>query len=1524
MDTWEVLDRFGFALFQYFAAVVWQSAILFAAVGLLAMALRRHAPRLRQALWMGALLLTPLLPLLSSLLSASGAPQARVALLPAYEAREPRETPVAVISPSALPLALDPTDLTDLTDLAVSHDLSDQSDWSAPAPRAITGLPTPSTPSTGSTGSTGSTAAPPASAPAASAAVASHESGYPWALALLAYTAGLAAFLAWTLLGHWRIHRWIRRGSASHAVRGTGFAPETTAQATASLHALGSGATPVPVSAKQALLLSEHVAEAATALGLRRVPRAVLSDDIPGPLTAGLFRPTILLPTSLLASLSPDDLRAIALHETAHVKHHDPLLFAVAALLRAVFFFHPLLWLASRQISQLAEHAADDAVLAATGEPLHYAKLLTTLAEQLPAHTPLTHSAAGVLLSRSAFLRRIEIILSEKRRLRRLTRLALATVLLVFAASLLAVLAVPLSAQEEGMEEQAEELDLGGPVEAIAEEPESVVAPTVVPEAEAAPAADPAPDAGDGRAWAHLLEVLTRVRPADPVLDPVAAISKEWGAVDPRVKPRFLSEFIYGRGWLWQDPPPEFPDTLEIVHLAVSDPDLEIRNAGLELIDNVYLRDFTGNPESYEDWYEATRDRPYREVIVESAQALAQEAVSADSFGREMIAQRLSSLMYLRSGPLWDEMQPQLRQALLKAGLPEILVGWLNLPETSELVREYIWIALRDMHPEDEFLAAHIYPLVIPDWSPDWPLASDVERELSERATMLLQGYPAWGFRLAMDFAPYITDTERVRAWADLMERFRAQGIPALLALSTKEYALDAEAANAISDALSNLTDVPYDPSHDAAWWARWWETNQYKYPEDVRNQAPPKLPDALPATAAPAPEAMPSGEPGAEHLSLNKEELVQELYTRYSELTQIEAKMYLDAAGNVIGVTADNIGQAPLAQKLGLQDGDVLQSVNGEQIDSEQKILELVQKYANASSFTIHILRNGQPKIFTYTWNGSPDEGSPGDAITDPRESAATLSPLDAPAVESAGLDAETMITVPAIAEEDAEWVSAGMVIAGTVVRLRATGEVQWHSERAEVGPNGTGAVPGEAEGDPFQYLAPDAPCGALLGKVGEDGEPFLIGEQFEGALQESGELYFAVNDCRGYFLDNTGAFAVTVEVLERPWGPEQAIGQPNTPENGPFETSWASATTDGQVEWLQLEYALPVRPIAIQVHESNNPGALFKVSYFDSEGLEHPAWEGRDPSSGQSGRAVSEVEVAVPVRISSIRLYLNSPAVPGRNTIDAVALFDEEGQIHWAIRATASSSYEKQIGTRWRNAPPARKPQESAERQDFAELSDFETTDYRDAEGNVIGVTVENLGEVPLAQQLGLLDGDVLLTLNDEEIHDAQKFVELAQKYQGAESLRVGILREGERRVITCTFENGTKGNEKPSEELEGKPESHFVSIEHVMPMDWYDREIKYIIKDEQPRQREQTLAARDPRLTPEQRAAGTKLHIGAFSYVGEGTLEIHVDGEHWWTYRLTPEGTVEFQGPTEAVATEISAARVDDSDAVNGGGS
>ena len=102
--------------------------------------------------------------------------------------------------------------------------------------------------------------------------------------------------------------------------------------------------------------------------------------------------------------------------------------------------------------------------------------------------------------------------------------------------------------------------------------------------------------------------------------------------------------------------------------------------------------------------------------------------------------------------------------------------------------------------------------------------------------------------------------------------------------------------------------------------------------------------------------------------ISVPKQQIVDQVLSNPSDvLTRLQPEIARDANGNPTGLTAKNIDSLPIAKTLGLQNGDVLQSVNGEMIDSVSKIAEIAGKYGNAANLNITVLRNGKPISMTY-----------------------------------------------------------------------------------------------------------------------------------------------------------------------------------------------------------------------------------------------------------------------------------------------------------------------------------------------------------------------------------------------------------------------------------------------------------------------------------------------------------------------------------------------------------------------------
>lgn len=153
--------------------------------------------------------------------------------------------------------------------------------------------------------------------------------------------------------------------------------------------------------------------------------------------------------------------------------------------------------------------------------------------------------------------------------------------------------------------------------------------------------------------------------------------------------------------------------------------------------------------------------------------------------------------------------------------------------------------------------------------------------------------------------------------------------------------------------------------------------------------------------------------------------------------------------------------------------------------------------------------------------------------------------------------------------------------------------------------------------------------------------------------------------------------------DAQSRDWGAEQVLGGPDTAGAGDIVTAWASASQDNEIEWLALSYHDAVRPARVEVHETHNPGALFRVSVFRDDGSELTVWEGQDPTPIGAGRGVSKIPVDIDFDVSRIKIYLDSPAVKGWNEIDAVGLVDTDGNTQWAHGVEASSDYANRRAT-------------------------------------------------------------------------------------------------------------------------------------------------------------------------------------------------------------------------------------------------
>ncbi len=108
-------------------------------------------------------------------------------------------------------------------------------------------------------------------------------------------------------------------------------------------------------------------------MGIKRRPRYAFSDAISSVCVHGIFRPTILMPMTLLDRVSVEDAILMGAHEMAHIKRGDTALFALCTAARAIFWFNPFIQRIAARANLAAEQAADALVIARGAERRQYA-----------------------------------------------------------------------------------------------------------------------------------------------------------------------------------------------------------------------------------------------------------------------------------------------------------------------------------------------------------------------------------------------------------------------------------------------------------------------------------------------------------------------------------------------------------------------------------------------------------------------------------------------------------------------------------------------------------------------------------------------------------------------------------------------------------------------------------------------------------------------------------------------------------------------------------------------------------------------------------------------------------------------------------------------------------------------------------------------------------------------------------------------------------------------------------------------
>ena len=153
-----------------------------------------------------------------------------------------------------------------------------------------------------------------------------------------------------------------------------------------------------------------RLSELARRFDIAQHVRLGVADLLDSPITAGCWRPIVLVPASLVSGMPPDLLEALLAHELAHIRRHDYLVNLIQSAIEILLFYHPSVWALSRRIRIEREQVADDIAVAMLGQPQRLAQALSELDRFQFATTQLAHAAhGGNLMSRIKRLLRPDV-----------------------------------------------------------------------------------------------------------------------------------------------------------------------------------------------------------------------------------------------------------------------------------------------------------------------------------------------------------------------------------------------------------------------------------------------------------------------------------------------------------------------------------------------------------------------------------------------------------------------------------------------------------------------------------------------------------------------------------------------------------------------------------------------------------------------------------------------------------------------------------------------------------------------------------------------------------------------------------------------------------------------------------------------------------------------------------------------------------------------------------------------------------
>jgi bla regulator protein BlaR1 len=173
----------------------------------------------------------------------------------------------------------------------------------------------------------------------------------------------------------------------------------------------------------------QKVSELAERLQIKKQVQLLESEIVKVPMIAGIFKPIILFPFSLLSQLPQDQVEAVLLHELAHIKRKDYLVNLLQSFGGIFFFFNPgVIWISSL-IRDERENCCDDIAIGETKRKKEFIHALVSFQEYNMAGSVYTTAFPG---RKNHLLNRVKrIITNNNKTLNNMEKISLSTGLVI-------------------------------------------------------------------------------------------------------------------------------------------------------------------------------------------------------------------------------------------------------------------------------------------------------------------------------------------------------------------------------------------------------------------------------------------------------------------------------------------------------------------------------------------------------------------------------------------------------------------------------------------------------------------------------------------------------------------------------------------------------------------------------------------------------------------------------------------------------------------------------------------------------------------------------------------------------------------------------------------------------------------------------------------------------------------------------------------------------------------------------------